>query len=160
MCYLRISMEFSHCTSGPGLSLQGLVVVLRKIIQFPCQWPVFSSRASRPLYQRTVYVPSLTQPDSGAAGVRKYGAHPVMTPVHWEPSPSVGGEVEEVFIQQDHTGSSLCVFVLCRFPGGVYLLPLLVYFPIGLLAFLLRFFIGFHVFLISCVLPKRTTIRR
>ena len=21
MCYLRISMEFSHCTSGPGLSL-------------------------------------------------------------------------------------------------------------------------------------------
>jgi len=47
-----------------------------------------------------------------------------------------------------------------RLPPGLYVLPLLCYAPIGILLSTLRFFIGIHVFLISCILPKMNILRR
>ena len=47
-----------------------------------------------------------------------------------------------------------------RCPGGIELVLFLVYFPIGLILAILRLFIGFHTFLVACLLPKLSTIRR
>lgn len=47
-----------------------------------------------------------------------------------------------------------------RFPsGGLHSLLLAFYFPVGMLLAVIRFFIGFEVFLIACILPKTSVIR-
>ena len=51
--------------------------------------------------------------------------------------------------------------VICfRWPGGIHLVLAIAYFPFGIVLALLRVFIGVHAFLISCLLPKLTVIRR
>ena len=51
-------------------------------------------------------------------------------------------------------------FTFFRCPGGIELVLFLVYFPIGLILAILRLFIGFHAFLVACLLPKLSAIRR
>lgn len=47
-----------------------------------------------------------------------------------------------------------------RLPPGLFMIPVLVYFPIGIVLALIRLFIGLHAYLITCILPKTNIIRR
>ncbi|XP_033109791.1 ancient ubiquitous protein 1-like [Anneissia japonica] len=51
------------------------------------------------------------------------------------------------------------LFSKSRFPSGLKAYFLVPYFPIGLLLGTIRIFIGLHTFLISCILPKSSSIR-
>ncbi|XP_014669212.1 PREDICTED: ancient ubiquitous protein 1-like [Priapulus caudatus] len=51
------------------------------------------------------------------------------------------------------------LFVQSRFPTGWQLLTVILYFPLGSVLALLRFFIGLHAFVVSCILPKMSTVR-
>lgn len=46
-----------------------------------------------------------------------------------------------------------------RFPQGLLIIPILVYFPFGLVLALVRLFIGLHTFLVACLLPKTASVR-
>ncbi|XP_013379693.1 ancient ubiquitous protein 1 [Lingula anatina] len=46
-----------------------------------------------------------------------------------------------------------------RFPSGAGVIGVVLYFPVGLLLAVLRFFIGLHTYVISCILPKSSIIR-
>ncbi|XP_022086637.1 ancient ubiquitous protein 1-like isoform X2 [Acanthaster planci] len=57
-------------------------------------------------------------------------------------------DISELFSSERLTGGSL---------AGVLLL---VYMPLGLILTVLRIFLGFHVFIVSCLLPRASLIRR
>jgi len=46
-----------------------------------------------------------------------------------------------------------------RLPGGLALLPVLLYFPFGVVLAVFRIFIGLQAFLIACILPKVSSVR-
>ncbi|GAB6023444.1 Ancient ubiquitous protein 1 [Chamberlinius hualienensis] len=46
-----------------------------------------------------------------------------------------------------------------RLPGGFSLFPVILYFPLGIVLATLRVFIGFHAFLVACLLPKSAVVR-
>ncbi|GAB1597238.1 ancient ubiquitous protein 1-like [Argonauta hians] len=51
------------------------------------------------------------------------------------------------------------LFNFQRFPEGLALIPIIVYFPIGFLLAVVRFFIGLQTLLVSCILPKFSPVR-
>jgi len=51
------------------------------------------------------------------------------------------------------------MFDVHRLPRGISLLPILLYFPLGLVLALVRFFIGIHVYIIASVFSKTSLIR-
>ena len=52
------------------------------------------------------------------------------------------------------------LFVDCRLSADWRLLPLIVYFPVGVVLLVLRLFLSMQLFIIATILPKSSRIRR
>ena len=84
-CVGYIILDYSNCRINMFRAGGGLVV--SHSISTPvtgCSIPEPDGRLIRELC-----VPGPTQPGIGVAGVRKWGAYPVLSLVHWEPGASV-----------------------------------------------------------------------